>query len=309
MKKAIILFLLILLNFVFATTINAPKEIPANINWSFSVELEPSNSFTETQVYIDDLLVVTAYNDKQPVTEDDFVLKAFVLDKEPQNNAGLILYVSYFGIKEGTHKIKTKTLNQGNVIQENEFEIKAVDTVQALTELPKTFSEDIEILMKGIIKKINEQKNKLEELQNSNEKNLQEKIKSIKEEINALQNSLNELKKIKETREKNLVQEENKLMQRKESSELNQEINSKNKTKNFVTGFYNFSVKHAWYGVVFLIVLLVLLALFQLYKIKSEGSIFEEALEEELQKKEKSLNESKERKKGFSLGDLIQKKD
>ena len=109
MKKMLLLLLILILSVVSATEISAPKELPANLNWSFSVELNPSNNFTETKIYFDDLLIVTAYNDKNPIIQEDFVLKAFVFDKNPEDNSGLTVFVSYFGIDEGIHLIKTKS--------------------------------------------------------------------------------------------------------------------------------------------------------------------------------------------------------
>lgn len=307
------LLLILLFSSVSATEINAPKEIPSNLNWSFNIELEPTNSFTKTEIYFDELLVVIAYNDKQPIIQEDFVLKAFVFDKKPEDNTGLTVFISYFGIAEGTHKIKTKTFNEGNLTEEKEFELKSINTLSALSELPKTFSEDIELLMKGIIKKINEQKTRLDELQDSNEKNLEEKTKALKEEITALENSLKELNEIK-----NKTQEE-KLLQEKEKTEKSGEpAENPVQKENFVTGFYNFSVDKAWIGVIFLIVLLVMLALFQIYKIKSNQTVFEEELEDKdldehleessLEKIEESTPEKTEKKRGkLSFRDLLKR--
>jgi len=313
MKKTLFLLLIMLFGSAGAVTINAPEEIPSNINWSFSVELDPSNSFTKTEIYFDDLLIVNAYNDKQPVIEKDFVLKAFVFDKVPEDNTGLTVYVSYFGIEEGSHKIKTKTFNQGNLTEEKELQIESIDTITAISgmsSLPEEVKQDVDLLMKGIIK-INEDKTMMEELKNSTEQNIQEKTQSLQIEIKQLEESLQELNSAKELEEKKAKHEEIQDLMKKDF-----EIKNEN---NYLTGFYAFSVDHAWYGIVFLICLLVLLALFQTYKIKANNgdTIFEEALEEQGIDEEKRkfyLSENEEEnkkedkpKKRFSLGDLIRK--
>ncbi len=313
MKKIIFLFLILILSVVSAAEINAPQEIPANINWSFSIDLDSSNEFTKTEVYFDDLLIVNAYNDKQPVIQQDFVLKAFVFDKIPEDNAGLTLFVSYFGIQEGTHKLRIKTFNGNAFIDEKEIEVNSIDTITAIQNLPKEVSQDVDLIIKNLIDKLNEQKQKLDEIENSNEQNIIEKTSVLKEEITALENSLNELQEIKKQEEAEKLLEEEKLKQ----IELN-EIKPENlQEENFVTGFYSFSVDNAWKGMVFLIVLLVLFALFNLYKIKkSDDTVFEEVL------KEKAINENKrkfsfaEREaededekngKRFGLSDLLKK--
>jgi len=308
MKKLTLLLLVLMLGLVSAAEINAPKEIPANLNWSFSVDLNPSNEFTETEIYFDDLLIVTAYNDKTPIIEEDFVLKAFLFDKQPEDNTGLTVFISYFGIQEGSHSIKTKTFNQGNLTEEKEFEVKSVDTITAIQEMPETFKEDVGILMKEIINKINDSKQELDLLKSSTEQNVQEKTSVLEQEITELENALNELNKLKEETEK-----QNELTEQNKNSVTAAE--NKTQENSALTGFYDFSVNHAWMGAVFLIVLLVLLALFQVYKMKSNQTVFEEVLsDKDLDKEfedETSLEdveeESKPKRKGkkFSIRDLL----
>lgn len=312
MKKTILLALTMVLlsGMAFGTAVNAPKEIPANINWSFSVELNSSNSFTETQIFFDNTLIVTAFNDKQPVIQSDFVLKAFSFDKVPADNTGLTVFISYFGIQEGIHKIKTKTFNESSLTEEQEFELTSVDTVNAIKNLPNELSQDTQILMKDLINKINDDRTKLEELKNSTEQNLDEKTKVLENEIIVLENALNELNAQKEAELKEAEQKETEKLQESTGTEK----------ENALTGFYNFSVDHAWYGIVFLLALLVLLALFQLYKTKTSDTIFEETLEDKGIKEEKqeieeekkarfSFSEKKQEKKSarLSIGDLLRK--
>jgi len=305
MKKTVLLFLVLILAGVSAATVNAPAEIPANINWSFSVELDPTNTFTKTEIYFNDLLIVTAFNDKQPVVQEDFVLKAFSFDKVPEDNTGLTVFVSYFGIQEGEHKIKTKTFNKESLIEEKEFELKAIDTIIAINTIPESISEEVELWKKGIIYKINEDREELEKLKESSEQNLEEKTKSLEEEIKQLEASLAELNKIEEP-----PLEENVEQKNKENNEtVLAEETEKGKESNALTGFYVFTVDHAWYGAVFLIVLLVLLALFQMYKIKSNDEpVFEEMLDAAIEKGIPTEEDEEEYKpKRFSLKDLIKK--
>ncbi|MBU2099792.1 hypothetical protein KKG83_02425 [Candidatus Micrarchaeota archaeon] len=327
MKKLSLLFLVMLAVAVNAVQINSATEIPANINWSFSVELNPSNSFTKTEVYFDELFIVTAFNDKQPIIQEDFVLKTFVFDKVPEDNTGLTLYVSYFGIEEGTHKIKTKTFNGESLIEEKEFELNAVDTITALQKIPESIPrEEVDLLMNTMIDKINKDKEELDALKNSTEQNLEDKTAVLEQEIKSLEDSLSELSSLKELAAKEEKKAQEKLLEIKKTvfsgeTQTTETIDSGNSQKeNFATGFYNFSVSHAWYGVVFLIVLLVLIALFQLYKIKGNSDmIFEEALEDKA--KEEKRNEKidfalqeedsaemiPKKTKKFGLSDLLKK--
>lgn len=307
MKKAMFLILILAFSVVSAAEINAPKEIPSNINWSFSIELDSSNEFTKTDVYFDDLLIVTAFNDKQPVIQQDFVLKAFVFDEIPENNDGLTLFVSYFGIKEGIHKIKIKTFNQNALTDEKEIEVNSIDTITAIQSLPEEVSQDVDLIIKNLIDKLNEQKQKLDEIENSNEQNITEKTSVLKEEITALENSLNELQEIRK-------QEEEKLLEEEKAKQLELIEKENSQQENFVTGFYNFSVDNAWKGIVFLVVLLVLFSLYNLYKIKKSGNtIFEEVLEEKAKEEKKNRfsfaeqEDPEEKPKRFGLGDLLKK--
>ncbi len=307
-KKLILLFFVMLVSSVYSAEINASKEIPANLNWSFSVELNPTNEFTKTFIYFDEMLIITAYNDKQPVIEEDFVLKAFMFDKNPEENSGLTVFASYFGIPEGKHTIKIKTFNQSSLVEEKEFEVKAINTITAIQNMPDSFKEDVDILMKSIIKKINEGRQELEQLKNSTEQNVEQKTSSLEKEINELEETLSKLNELKE--EEIPAQETE-----KKSEEILQDSQKK---QNYLTGFYNFSVDNAWKGAVFLIALLVLLALlYQMHKMKSNQTVFEEVLDDkDLEKEfedESSLEgfaeeEPKPKKRRFSISDLIQKK-
>ena len=186
-----------------------------------------------------------------------------------------------------------------------------------MNELPESFSQEMDLLMKDIIKKINEDRTKLEELKNSTEQNLKEKADSMEQEINSLEETLNELNALKEKAEEtqgteNVLEDTNKTIDSGSKQEL--------KENTLITGFYSFSTEHAWKGVVFLFVLIILLGLFQAYKKrtgKTGDTIFvEEALEEHGKESLRDFaNEEAEevyeekKSKRFGLGDLIQKKD
>ncbi len=93
---------------VMALSISAPSSVPSNTAWSFSVELNPTDSFSNTEVLIDDSVLLTVHSNGNIALDGQngsFVLKSFVIDNSPSSTSGLTLHVSHMSLTSGNHII------------------------------------------------------------------------------------------------------------------------------------------------------------------------------------------------------------
>ncbi|MFH1587562.1 MAG: hypothetical protein ABID38_06930 [Candidatus Diapherotrites archaeon] len=107
-RLTIALFLFLISAGVMALSISAPSSVPSNAAWSFSVELNPTDSFNSTEVQIDGSGLLTVHSNGNIVPDSQnggFVIKAFVIDNSPSSTSGLILYVSHMGLNSGSHTV------------------------------------------------------------------------------------------------------------------------------------------------------------------------------------------------------------
>lgn len=126
------LMLILLLPFSHAAVFFMPKEIPSNVNWSFFVAQEPTDSFDAADLYFDGEKIITVYSNGQAIIDPfngKFVLKAFTFDEEPGKATGLHLYVSYFGLNEGTHTVRLETKKGTELVDVTEGEIAVFDAL------------------------------------------------------------------------------------------------------------------------------------------------------------------------------------
>lgn len=105
---ALVSLLLILFSAnVFALNVSGANNVPANINWSFSVSFD-SMDFWKTEVFLDGTSVLTAISDGSqlltPFTEN----KQFLVSA---NFASNNLAVSMMGLNPGDHTLTVKTWN------------------------------------------------------------------------------------------------------------------------------------------------------------------------------------------------------
>lgn len=191
--KGMILFIFLVFCFslVNAATINVAERIPANINWSFSIELNPTDSFNTTEVYFDELLVITAFNNKPPVIHEDYVLKAFTFDSDPLSTSGLTLEIAYFGIQKGMHEIKAVTYFKNGTVEE------LIEEIEAIHAVPEEFREEMSSALEGITSKLEEESSALNSLKEETDKKIGEKTNEINERINALEGIKNEVQELR----------------------------------------------------------------------------------------------------------------
>ena len=139
MKKIIFsLLILILMNSAFAMNVEAPTEIPKNVNWLLKAELDSENDYDTAEVLLNGDKVVTMYvlPDGSGLIDDvdeSVVLKAFV-----QDEGNLVLYVSFLGINERNHDLIVKELKNGNVFDEKFVEISTFGV------LPESYKTEIQ---------------------------------------------------------------------------------------------------------------------------------------------------------------------
>ena len=196
MKKFLLFLLFLVILFfsnAFSLTINAPGEIPSQINWTFSIELDSAEQFDETRVFIDNSRVLTAYSNGKTQLDafnGTFVLDAFVFDKDPSSNSGLVLYVSYFGLSSGEHKIEAFSFKAGEQKADDSITFKAFNAAQ------KETVEELEGDKKNLRNEV---------LFNSSE------VNKIKETLNQLTASLNSLNESTENESKARIEVEKQI--------------------------------------------------------------------------------------------------
>lgn len=213
----IIIAMLFLLPAAMAANVFAPQKISSNLNWTFSVTLDSTDSFSTTEVFLDGKKIVTAYSNGQTAKDPiygKFVLDAFVFDEDPTSASGLTLYVSYFGLPKGTYQITTTTF-QGSAVKSQTDPISLEVFNPASEEIENTLTEKIDSATAG--------KEELTAQINS----LQESMAAKDQEISALRTELQEQvqQKISQT-ESNLTDLQNQVTS--DSSRLGNELSELN---------------------------------------------------------------------------------
>lgn len=101
-----------------AQSLNVPSSLPSNVNWSFSVDLAPTDSFDSAVVSLDSKKLLTVFPNGQ-ITKDafngQFVLSAFLVDSDTATTSGLVLYVSVIGLEPGQHDLKAEVFKNGEI--------------------------------------------------------------------------------------------------------------------------------------------------------------------------------------------------
>ncbi|MFH1239867.1 MAG: hypothetical protein V1672_01505 [Candidatus Diapherotrites archaeon] len=180
MKKILFSILIfILMNSAFAMNIEAPTEVPKNVNWILKAELDSENDYDTAEVFLDGDKVVTMYvlpdgSGLIDSFDESVVLKAFV-----QDEGNLILYVSFLGVSEGNHELKVRELDNGSVFDEQTFEISTFDV------LPESYRNEIQEKINNIDNFGNQMTDRISELDKI--------IESKNSEISTLQSRINEL--------------------------------------------------------------------------------------------------------------------
>ncbi|MEW6295981.1 MAG: hypothetical protein AB1467_06905 [Candidatus Diapherotrites archaeon] len=269
-----------------AANIIAPTEVPSFTNWSFSVELNSTDSFTKTEIYLDEagIPIVTAFNNSSTIYNPaGSVLKAFALDNDPNSNAGLTLYVSVIGLNEGAHNLKILTYNGSNL---NEEKSLALNSIQVLS---KEFQGEMENKISSINSELDSKSKAIDELKTTTESSLQQKT----QEINSLNNSVTEVASSVESTKTELQQKIS-----TETASLEEDISkieSKNKQQdtaiagkedkvelqgNPLVGMIVMGKRYAWIAGVLVVIIIALFAFIKFSEkrgLKDELKIYDES--------------------------------
>lgn len=198
MKKLLILpALLLIIGAGFAATIDAPSSVPSNVSWGFTVNIDGASS---TTVKVDGSIIVTV-NSNGSVTSIPFNGQ-FVW-----NPGSDVIYVSHFGLSEGTHSINVES-DSGNDSKEisafkaldssfkTELETSIISTVdERLAGVDQKFlNQDVD--NKEFWRKINENEASITSLTSQIDSEISSATDSLNSKTASLANRLNFLEKI-----------------------------------------------------------------------------------------------------------------
>ena len=143
------LVFLLLINAASALIIDAPVEIPTNVNWVAAVQFDSTGEFDTAQVFLDGVLMASVYtlpNGSGIVdsTNGNYVLKAFLVDEDNDSLDGLVLNVSFFGLSSGSHAVTARTFKNLGLVSESEANIYVFDALS--TEYKAQMDAELENL-------------------------------------------------------------------------------------------------------------------------------------------------------------------
>jgi hypothetical protein len=177
---------LLIMGVASAATINASSEIAANVAWSFSVDLDPSNQFERTVILVDDTPLLDVYFNGNIIKDPfngAFVLNAFTIDRDIDNPGGLVAYVNHPGLVKGTHTIKAQVYQNSSIISQEEHTLAITDTFEKITEIVTASNT--------LAEKIDELSTKLDALKTSTDEGVLQNTARIGETLAEL-NAINE---------------------------------------------------------------------------------------------------------------------
>ena len=177
---------LLIMGTAHAAAINASSEIAANVAWSFSVDLDPSNQFERTSILVDDTPLLDVYFNGNIIKDPfngEFVLNAFTIDRDIDNPGGLVVHVNHPGLVKGTHTIKAQVYQNGSIVSQEEHTLAITDTFEKITEIVTASNT--------LAEKIDELSAKLDELKTSTDEGVLQNTARIGETLAEL-NTVNE---------------------------------------------------------------------------------------------------------------------
>jgi len=200
MKAVIALVFLFFLSTVSAASIEAPDIIPSNINWSFSVLLDPTDQFDSADIILDAQKIATIYSNSQIVVDPfkgNFVISSFTIDTNPSSTAGLEANFSYAGLKEGSHEIIIETRKDGSVSSSEQHTIKVInafsdDEAQQLKNQLSGIQEDIDKAVSDLAASSKFWDEKIDSREQEFE-NLKSRINNLKSELSSLESEVSSL--------------------------------------------------------------------------------------------------------------------
>jgi len=142
MRILFAVFALLFCPLVPALSVEAPIAVPQSISWSFSVILDPTDSWAKTSVKIDGIQLLEAYSNGTIVSDPfngQFVLKSFLYDSDPKSTGGLVLYVSHLGVPKGGHVISASSESGSDE-----------ETLSAFVALPDDYRKEADTKIAGL---------------------------------------------------------------------------------------------------------------------------------------------------------------
>lgn len=198
MKKLLIFpALLLIIGVSFAATIDAPSSVPANVSWGFTINLDGAST---TTVMVDASTIVTV-NSNGSITSIPFN------GQYVWNPGSSVIYVSHFGLSEGTHNISVES-DSGNETKEISA-FKALDS-SFKTELEKEVNEKVDTKLEDVDqlfqnqavdnkefwRKINENESNINSLTSQIDSKVSSATDSLNSQTASLANRLNFLEKL-----------------------------------------------------------------------------------------------------------------
>ena len=194
-----LVFFILFASFANATYVDVPSQVPAKIAFLFSVELPESSSFTHSQVFYDNKLIVTAYSDGSVDVDSSngkFVLKAFATE-----DIFPTLFVSYIENSIGTHTIKVYSYNDTELIDEANESFEATSEFSSgseeITALVSQVTE-LETSLSNLQSELDSLNSSFGSLENSTQQTVQQTTQQLSSELQSALNEINSIKSLLE---------------------------------------------------------------------------------------------------------------
>ncbi len=179
-KKTILVLFALVFTCLFASavSISAPSSLPAYVNWSFSVQLDSSDSFDKAIVSFGSKEILSVFSNGQIVKDPyngQFALTAFTIDSDPSSSSGLTLYVSLIGFEPSSRDIKVDTFDDSNLKGSETYSVNffvPIDesrfnpAIDSLTNTSNSLKERI-TSVEGSVNEFSSKASSVEELKNS----------------------------------------------------------------------------------------------------------------------------------------------
>ncbi len=312
MKKSffalVLIFVVLLFSSIDALTLNAPKNVPASVNWYVSIELSGSG-FDSVVLSVDGAKVL-----EQPmqVGKEATIDVFYVIHKEVMNNK---IFVVLKGLPAGEHSLKVETRQNGSVVDSIDWDLtvfeamsakegqSAIDEIEDIKADVSSLSSSYDSLKSSLEGKINELNSSLEKLNHSiNE--LEKSLSGQSAEIDSLKSALSSLgsdlaslnSKLAEASVKTNKSKEELAVLSQKVKALDLQLNppeSETGNSGFFSGLVSivFAPENIPAVGLFIMVIVSIVVIF-LFKRNSEGPLFEGTAFEPEEDKEASFDSS-----------------
>ncbi len=248
-KQLLVLIFLTILAINSFASINAPAEIVANANWTFSVSAD-----TTKDISFDNSKIVSVYSNGQAIKDPingSQVLDAFVFDRT--------VYISLSGASVGTHTISTSDGESFSVNAISPSGQQISDELNSkfdeMTQANESLTRQVNSLEQDIIAK----DQKIEELRTL----IDQSTLQLSSNTEQTQNSISQISDQQATQKNELTQELNTItarVDRLDEKVFPKPVQTKETQQTPITGLATFAQKN-WMGI-FLILIAVVVSVF-----------------------------------------------